>query len=105
MPWSCRTDNSASCPTAYGLDRRQTELRKKADGLLEASYNETEPKARIEKLRAFVACLDDRLKLMTVQLYEVRQAAGAIKPITTENAMASNPAFWSGISGDELSDH
>ncbi len=94
----------AHIATAYELDRRQMELKKKADELLEAWNSGNEPKARIEKLRALVACLDDRLKLITVQLYEVRQAAAAIKPITTENAMAANPAFWSGISGDELSD-
>jgi hypothetical protein len=98
------TSWKAHIATAYELDRRQMELKTKASGLLEAWHNETDPKARIEKLRALVACLDERLKLMTVQLDEVRRAAAAIKPITTEHAMAADPAFWAGISADELSE-
>ena len=90
--------------TAYELDRRQSALKTTADGLREAWNNETDPDARITKLTALVACLDERLKLMTIQLYTVRQAAAAIKPITSEKAMATSPAFWADISGDELSE-
>ncbi len=88
---------------AYELDRRQSALKIKADGLLESWNSATEPRARIERLRALVACLDDRLKLMILQLDAVKSAAAAIKPITTERAMAAHPEFWAAISGDELS--
>ena len=96
------TSFKAHIATAYELDRRQSALKPTADGLREAWNNATDQATRMTKLQALVACLDERLKLMTIQLYTVRQAAAAIKPITTEKAMAANPAFWADISGDEL---
>ena len=41
---------------------------------------------------------------MRVQLFDVQEAAAAIKPITTPSAMAAAPEFWASISGDELSE-
>jgi Tfp pilus assembly protein PilO len=80
------------------------QLKAKSDQLREAWNNETAPQGRLEKLRALVACLDERLKLMRVQLFDVQEAAAAIKPITTPSAMAATPEFWASISGDELSE-
>ena len=68
------------------------QLKATSDELREAWNSETTPKGRLEKLRALAACLDERLKLMRVQLFDVQEAAAAIKPITTPGAMAAAPS-------------
>ncbi|MBL8926012.1 MAG: hypothetical protein JNM77_07210, partial [Pseudonocardia sp.] len=94
----------AKIAAAFELDKRQMQLKATSDQLREAWNSETTPKGRLEKLRALAACLDERLTLMRVQLFDVQEAAAAIKPITTPGAMAAAPEFWASISGDDLSE-
>jgi hypothetical protein len=65
----------AKIAAAFELDKRQMQLKAKSDELREAWNSETTPKRRLEKLRAVAACLDERLKLMQVQLFDVQEAA------------------------------
>jgi hypothetical protein len=93
----------AHIAVAFDLDKRQMTLKSKADELREQWNSATEPRVRTEKLRALTACLELRLELMKVQLSEIEGAAAALKPITTEAAMAKHDKFWEGIEADELS--
>lgn len=90
----------AKIAVAFEPDKRQMQLKATSDQLREAWNSETTPRGRLEKLRALAACLDERPKLMRVQLFDVQEAAAAIKPITTPGAMAAAPEFWASISGD-----
>jgi hypothetical protein len=89
---------------ASDINDRQSAMAPKADTLRSKMLESTSPADQKSTADALLALLTDRLALLEVLLSQVTSAAEALKPITTDSAIAKHPAFWAGIAGDTFPD-
>lgn len=82
---------------ATDADKKQAALDPRIDELRNAWTAAQDPKDRLAALKALEKVLDERLKLMNMTIYYIREAAKAVYPITTRSAMSGNPAFWQSL--------
>ena len=86
---------------ATEADRKQAALDPKVEQLRDAWSSATDPKDKLEAIKALEKVLDERLKLMESCLFFIREAGKAVFHIATRGAKSGNPAFWGSLGETE----
>jgi hypothetical protein len=86
---------------ATEADKKQDALEAQIEAARNAWSSTTDRPAQLAAIKTLEKLLDERLKLMEITLYNIREAGQAVFHITTRGARAGNPAFWNSLGETE----